>query len=151
MTPVSDKLIFLVCPYRGRFRIHRYEMTYSRYTRYHVICCCCCCCFHINSHNLVRGLRTGSSHSGVEEYPRKKTQTKGGTRMTQLPQFMPPPETYKANSGVSLRCARSALVHTSHYSRLENRLYRLPPRKDYHVYITCSTDHYAYARQTQAN
>ena len=26
---------------------------------------------------------------------------------------------------------------------------RLPPRKDYHVYITRSTYHYAYARQTQ--
>ena len=24
-------------------------------------------------------------------------------------------------------------MHTSHYPRLENRLYRLPPRKDYHV------------------
>ena len=34
-------------------------------------------------------------------------------------------------SGVSLRCARSILVHTSHYSRLENRLYRLPPKKAY--------------------
>ena len=34
-------------------------------------------------------------------------------------------------SGVSLRCARSILVHTSHYSRLENRLYRMPPNKDY--------------------
>ena len=26
-------------------------------------------------------------------------------------------------------------MHTSHYSRLENRLYRLPPKKDYPVYI----------------
>ena len=26
-------------------------------------CCCCCCCSHINSHNQVRGHRTGSSHS----------------------------------------------------------------------------------------
>ena len=24
-------------------------------------CCCCCCCSHINSHNQVRGHRTGSS------------------------------------------------------------------------------------------
>ena len=30
----------------------------------------------VNSHNQVRGHRTGSSHSGVEEYPREKTQTK---------------------------------------------------------------------------
>ena len=45
-------------------------------------CCCChCCCSHINSHNQVRGHRTGSSHSGrtgsshsgVEEYPKEKT------------------------------------------------------------------------------
>ena len=35
-----------------------------------------CCCSHINSHNQVRGHRTGSSHSGAEEYPREKTQTK---------------------------------------------------------------------------
>ena len=32
-------------------------------------CCCCCCCSHINSHNQVRGHRTGSRHSGAEEYP----------------------------------------------------------------------------------
>ena len=33
---------------------------------------CCCCCSYINSHNQVRGHRTGSSHSGAEEYPREK-------------------------------------------------------------------------------
>ena len=33
---------------------------------------CCCCCSHINSHNQVRGHRTGSSHSGAEEYPSEK-------------------------------------------------------------------------------
>ena len=59
-------------------------------------CCCCCCCSHINSHNQVRGVmtgsshsgaeeypreKTGSSHSGAEEYPREKTQTKGGIRI----------------------------------------------------------------------
>ena len=33
----------------------------------------------------------------------------------------------------------------------KNRLYRLPPKKDYHVYIARSTYHYAYARQTQVN
>ena len=32
----------------------------------------CCCCSHINSHNQVRGHRTGSSHSGAGEYPREK-------------------------------------------------------------------------------
>ena len=41
-----------------------------------------CCYSHINSHNQVRGHRTGSSHSGAEEYPREKhKQTKGGTRI----------------------------------------------------------------------
>ena len=29
--------------------------------------------------------------------------------------------------------------------------YRLPPKKDYHVHITCSTYDYAYARQAQVN
>ena len=33
----------------------------------------------------------------------------------------------------------------------KNRLHRLPPKKDYHVYITRSIYHYAYARQTQVN
>ena len=35
------------------------------------------CCSHINSYtcNQVRGHRTGSSHSGVEEYPREKKST----------------------------------------------------------------------------
>ena len=37
-------------------------------------CCCCCCCSHTNWHNQVRGhRRTGSSHSGSEEYPRGNT------------------------------------------------------------------------------
>ena len=31
------------------------------------------CCSHINSHSQVRGHRTGSSHSGAEEYPRENT------------------------------------------------------------------------------
>ena len=57
---------------------------------------------------------------------------------------------YKVKSGVSLRCAKSILVHIRHTSRAwKNRLYRLPPKKDYHVNITRSTYHYAYARQTQ--
>ena len=29
--------------------------------------CCTICCCHINSHNQVRGHRTGSSHSGAED------------------------------------------------------------------------------------
>ena len=33
----------------------------------------------------------------------------------------------------------------------KNRLYRLPPKKDYHVYITRSIYHYAYIRATDAS
>ena len=63
---------------------------------------CCCCCSHINSHNQVRGHRTGSSHSGAEEYPRENTHTTQArwyTHISQLTQFMPPPETYKSEIG----------------------------------------------------
>ena len=46
-------------------------------------------------------------------------------------------------------------VHTGAYVSLltpwRNQLYRLPPKKDYHVYITRSIYHYAYARQTKVN
>ena len=39
-------------------------------------------CSHKNSRYQVRGHRTGFSHSGVEEYPRKKIkQTTHGTRI----------------------------------------------------------------------
>ena len=38
----------------------------------HIVQDCYCCCSHINSHNHVRGHRTGSSLSGAEEYPREK-------------------------------------------------------------------------------
>ena len=33
----------------------------------------------------------------------------------------------------------------------KNRLYRLPPKKDYHVYITPGIYHYVYVQQTQVN
>ena len=102
------------------------------------------CCSHINSHNQVRGHRAGPSHSGVEDYPRKKIQTnhKWYTNMSQLTQFMPPPEKYKkVKSGVSRRRARSVLIHTPQNSRLKNRLHRMPPRKDYHDYIARITYH----------
>ena len=47
-------------------------------------------------------------------------------------------------------------VHTGAYVSLlapgkTDFMYRLPPKKDYHVYIARSTYHYAYARQTQVN
>ena len=45
--------------------------------------------------------------------------------------------------------------HTAAYVSLlapgKTDLYRLPPKKDYHVYIARSTYHYAHARQTQVN
>ena len=42
-----------------------------------------CCCSHINSHYQVHSHRTGSIHSTIEEYPRKKTtgKAKSGTRI----------------------------------------------------------------------
>ena len=53
-------------------------------------CCCCCCCSHIDSHNQVRGHRTGSSHSGAEEYPREKhTQPKVVRSREGLPHGVP--------------------------------------------------------------
>ena len=48
-------------------------------------------------------------------------------------------------------------VHTGAYVSLlvpgetYYQVYRLPPKKDYHVYITRKTYHYAYARPTQVN
>ena len=51
-------------------------------------------------------------------------------------------------SGVTLRCARSILVHTSHYSRLEKTTIPLATQ-DYHVILQVVFYHYAYARQTQ--
>ena len=53
------------------------------------------------SHELALsspGHRTGSSHSGAEEYPTGKTQTnqRWYTHTSQLTQLMPPPETYKS-------------------------------------------------------
>ena len=113
-----------------------------------------CCCSDINWHNQVRGHRTGSSRSGAEEYPWEKTQTyqRWYTPMSQLTQFMPSPEKYK------MRNRESAYDVPGPYwcirlttGAWKNRLHRLPPRKDYHVYITRGTYHYAYARQTQVN
>ena len=66
----------------------------------------CCCCSHMNSHNQVRGHRTGSSHSGAEEYPREKHthNPRWYTHISQLTQFMPPPETYKKLNRESVCC-----------------------------------------------
>ena len=77
----------------------------------------CCCCSHINSHNQVRGHRTGSSHSGDEEYPREKTQTNPRwlTHISQLTQFMTPPRTYKSEIGSQPTMCQ---VHTGAYVSL---------------------------------
>ena len=64
-------------------------------------------------------------------------------------------ETYKSEIGSqATMCQIHTGAYTSHYTHAwRNRLYRLPPKKDYHVYITRinSIYHYAYARQTQVN
>ena len=61
---------------------------------------CCCCCSHINSHNQVRGHRTGSSHSGAEEYPREKhTQPKVVHAYITADAIHASPETYKSEIG----------------------------------------------------
>ena len=51
-------------------------------------CCCCCCCSHIHSHNQVRGHRTGSSHSGVEEHSRKNKASQKYPWMTLWPECL---------------------------------------------------------------
>ena len=109
-------------------------------------CCCCgCCCSHINSHNQVRGHRTGSSYSGAEGYPKGKTLTKQRwcTYISQLTQFMPPTKAHKSEIGSKPTMCQ---VHTVAYISL------LAPGKptiplatqDYHVYITRCTYHYAH-------
>ena len=84
---------------------------------------CCCCCSYINSHSQVRGHRTGSSRSGAEEYPREKHKPKVvHAYITADAIHASTRNIYsgvKVKSGVSLRCARSILVHTSQCSRLE--------------------------------
>ena len=58
------------------------------------------CCCQINSHNQVRGHRTGSSHSGAGNTPGKtQNNPRWYTHISQLTQFMPPPETYKSEIG----------------------------------------------------
>ena len=66
---------------------------------------------------------------------------------------MPPPETYKREIGSKPTMCQ---VRTGEYvSLLEpgktDYIYRLPPEKDYHVYIARSTYHDAFTRQTQVN
>ena len=108
-------------------------------------------CCHINLHNQVRGHRTGSSHSGAEEYPRENTHTpRWYTHISQLTQFMPPPEAYKSEIGSqSTMCQVQAGAYVSLLTPEETKYSDCHPRKiaTYLVYITRSIYHYAYARQ----
>ena len=60
-------------------------------------CWCCCCCSHINSHNQVRGHRTGSSHFEAENtWVQRHEQSFGGFRRSP----MPPPRVNEGSSHV---------------------------------------------------
>ena len=69
------------------------------------------------SHNQVRGHRIGSSHFRAEEYPREKHEPKKtrNTHISQLTQFMPPPETYKSETRSQPTMCQ---VHTGAYVSL---------------------------------
>ena len=72
--------------------------------------------------------------------------------ISQLTPFMPPPETLKKYNRESAYDVPGSYWCIRLTTRAwKNRLYRLPPKKCYHVYITRSAYHYAYARQTQVN
>ena len=111
-----------------------------------------CCCSHINSHNKVRGHRTGSSHSGAEEHPSEKSQTnqRWYTHVSQLTQFMPPPETYQSEiRSQPTMCQTHTGAYVSQLAPGKNDYTACHPRKTTtYIYFTYhSTYHYAYARQ----
>ena len=126
---------------------------YRRDKRAHDCCCCCCCCSHINSHNQVRGHRTGSSHSGAEEYPREKhKQPKVVHAYITADVIHASTRNIKKGNRESVYDVPGLYWCIRLITRAwKNRLHRLPPKKDYHVYITRNIYHYAYARQTQVN
>ena len=106
-------------------------------------CCCCCCCSHINSHNQVRGHRTGSSHSEAEEYPREKHK-QWYTQISQLIQFMPPPETYKSEiGGQSMMCQVYTGAHVSLLAPGKTDYTACHPRKTttYILHVVSITTH----------
>ena len=106
---------------------------------------CCCCCSHINSHNQVRGHRTGSSHSGAEEYPRENTHNpRWYTHISQLTRFMPPPETYKSEIGSqSTICQVQAGAYVSLLTPGETKYSDCHPRKTttYILHVVSITTH----------
>ena len=120
-------------------------MSYESCTCFPGLTCCCCCCSHIISHKQVRGHRTGSSHSGAEEYPRENTHNpRWYTHISQLTQFMPPPVTYKGEIGSqSTMCQVQAGAYVSLLMPGETKYSDCRPSK----IITRSIYHYAYARQ----
>ena len=107
--------------------------------------CCRCCCSHINSHNQVRGHRTGSSHSGAEEYSRGNTHNpRWYTHISQLTQFMPPPETYKSEIGSqSTMCQVQAGAYVSLFTPGETKYSDCHPRKTttYILHVVSITAH----------
>ena len=105
----------------------------------------CCCCSHINSNNQVRGHRTGSSHSGAEEYPREnKNNSSWYTHISQLTQFMPPPETYKSEIGSrSTMCQVQAGAYVSLLAPGKTKYTACHPRKTttYVLHVVSITTH----------
>ena len=86
--------------------------------------------------------QASSSQPVVEEHPRENTQThrRWCTHISQLTQFMPPPETSEIEIGSQSTMCRCIRLITHAW---RNRLHRLTPKKNYHLYITRSTYHYA--------
>ena len=81
---------------------------------------------------IIKSVVTGQAPVTLElrNTPGKNTNNpRCYTHISQLTQFMPPPETNKSEIGSqsTMSCARSIPVHTSHYSRLQ-KLHRLPPK-----------------------
>ena len=97
--------------------------------------------FVLTSTRIIKSVVTGQAPVTLElrNIPRKNTHNpRWYTHISQLTQFMPPPETYKSEIGIQStmcqvgpdRCIRL----TTHAWR--NQIFRLPPKEDYHVYIT---------------
>ena len=72
---------------------------------YLAIFACCCFCSHNNSHNQVRGHRTAPVTLELRNTPGKNTNnSRLYTHISQLTQFMPPPETYGSEIGSQCCC-----------------------------------------------
>ena len=104
----------------------------------------CCCCSHINSHNQVRGHSTGSSTSGAEEYPKKNHNPRLYTHISQLKQFMPPPDTYKSEvRSQSTMCQAHTGAYVSLLASGETNINACHPRKTttYILHVVSITTH----------